>query len=61
MAVTLVLAGAQRPEVADLDAGKDLDQALMELEEENRQLELAGDGPGSAPEVDPEASPAADR
>lgn len=61
VAVTLVLAGAQRPEVADLDAGKDLDQALMELEEENRQLELAGDGPGSAPEVDPEASPAADR
>lgn len=40
VAVTLVLAGNGRPEVADLDAGKGLQEALSELEEENQRLEL---------------------
>lgn len=48
VAITLVLASAGRPEVADLDAGQGLDEALAELDEENQRL-----GSGDA-ELDPE-------
>ena len=37
---TLLLSGGDRPEVAELDAGNDLQEALMELDEENQRLEL---------------------
>ncbi len=39
VAITLVLAGSGNPEVADLDAGKGLQEALSELEQENQRLE----------------------
>ncbi len=37
---TLLLSGGGRPEVSGLDAGKDLQEALSELDEENQRLEL---------------------
>ena len=40
VAISLVLAGSGGPEVADLDAGKGLQEALLELEQENERLEL---------------------
>ena len=40
VAVTLILSGGDRPAVGDLDAGKNLEEALSELEAENLSLEL---------------------
>ena len=40
VAISLFLAGSGGPEVADLDAGKGLQEALLELEQENQRLEL---------------------
>ena len=40
VAGTLILSGGDRPAVGDLDAGKNLEEALSELEAENLSLEL---------------------
>jgi len=37
---TLLLSDGSRPEVSGLDAGKGLQEALTELDEENQRLEL---------------------
>jgi len=50
VAISLVLAGGGRPEVADLDAGKGLQEALLELEQENQRLQLEREESASTPE-----------